>query len=87
MALVRGETTVDVTGQLPGYRQRMDFLRDAFSGRIRFVLRLALIAPLGGSLFGYDTGVISGALPFVSKDLGASQFDQQAFAGSLLIAR
>jgi sugar porter (SP) family MFS transporter len=63
----------------------MEFLRAAFSGRNRFVLRLALIAALGGFLFGYDTGVISGALPFVSKDLGASQFDQQAFVGSLLV--
>jgi sugar porter (SP) family MFS transporter len=63
----------------------MDFIRVAFSGRNRFVLRLALVAALGGFLFGYDTGVISGALPFLSKDLGASQFDQQAFVGSLLI--
>jgi sugar porter (SP) family MFS transporter len=63
----------------------VDFLRVVFSGQNRFVLRLALIAALGGFLFGYDTGVISGALPFISKDLGASQFDQQAFVGSLLI--
>ncbi len=63
----------------------MDFLRAVVSGRNAFVLRLAVIAALGGFLFGYDTGVISGALPFISKDLGASQFDQQAFVGSLLI--
>lgn len=63
----------------------MDFLRAVLSGRNRFVIRLALIAALGGFLFGYDTGVISGALPFVSKALGASQFDQEAFVGSLLI--
>jgi sugar porter (SP) family MFS transporter len=63
----------------------MDFLREVLSGRTRFVLRLAIIAALGGFLFGYDTGVISGALPFISKDLGSSKFDQQAFVGSLLI--
>jgi sugar porter (SP) family MFS transporter len=63
----------------------MDFLREALSGRNRFVLRLALVAALGGFLFGYDTGVISGALPLVSKDLGGGEFNEQAFVGSLLI--
>ena len=63
----------------------MEFLREAFSGENRFVLRLAMIAALGGFLFGYDTGVISGALPFINKALHATKFEQQAFVGSLLI--
>jgi sugar porter (SP) family MFS transporter len=63
----------------------MDFIREAFRGENRFVLRLAVIAALGGFLFGYDTGVISGALLYIKKDLHAGSFAQQAFVGSLLI--
>ncbi len=61
------------------------FLREALRGGNRFILGISIIAALGGFLFGYDTGVISGALLFISHDFGVSSFGQQWIIGSLLI--
>lgn len=36
----------------------------------RFVYVMAVIAATGGLLFGFDTGVISGAIPFLQQDFG-----------------
>jgi MFS family permease len=45
---------------------------------------VALVAALGGFLFGYDTGIIGGALLFIDH-LNASSFDQQAIVGAILV--
>jgi sugar porter (SP) family MFS transporter len=61
------------------------FVSEARRSGNPFLFRLAAIAALGGLLFGYDTGVISGALLFIGPDLHASSFEQQAVVGSLLL--
>lgn len=63
----------------------MTFLREAFGGKNPFVLKVATIAAIGGFLFGYDTGIIGGAQLYIKKDLGTTQFEQQALVGSLLL--
>ena len=62
-----------------------EYLHELRQGGNPFIVRLALIAALGGFLFGYDTGVIGGALLFIKQDFRASNFEQQAIVGSLLL--
>lgn len=50
----------------------------------RFLTKLTVIATLGGLLFGYDTGVISGALLYMKDDLGLSSFGEATVVSSLL---
>jgi SP family sugar:H+ symporter-like MFS transporter len=47
--------------------------------------RIYFFGALGGLLFGYDTGVISGAILFIKKDFDLSAFMQGAVVASLLL--
>jgi uncharacterized membrane protein YgaE (UPF0421/DUF939 family) len=51
------------------------FVREAL--RNRRLMGVASIAAIGGFLFGYDTGVIGGALLFMKKDIGLKTHGQQ----------
>lgn len=51
----------------------------------RYVATVALIAAFGGLLFGYDTGVMSGALLYLTPDFGLSPGQEGAVTSTLLI--
>jgi MFS family permease len=69
-----------VTGRaVPG------FLREMFSSGNRFITLIAVLAALGGFLFGYDTGVVGGAAPYIKKSLGIGSFGESWVVGSLLL--
>lgn len=50
-----------------------------------FVYIVGFTAALAGLLFGLDTGVISGALPFISKEFALSVADSERLATAVLI--
>ena len=60
------------------------------SGPRRGVFAIAAVATLGSLLFGYDTGVISGALPYMhmpfgAHGLGLTSLEAGAISGVLLL--
>jgi sugar porter (SP) family MFS transporter len=57
-------------------------LREAGNG---LIIRAAAIAAIGGLLFGYDTGVISGAVLYIKSDLHAGAAAQEWIVSVLLL--
>lgn len=55
------------------------------NARSGFVFLAAAISALGGMLFGYDTGVISGAILFIRQDFQLSPFLQGLVVSAVLI--
>src|ERR1051325_5250993 len=51
----------------------------------RFVYVAALFAALGGLLFGYDTGVISGALIFIKREFGLTTAAEEIVVSGVLL--
>lgn len=50
-----------------------------------FVLRVSLIAALGGLLFGFDTAIISGAIPFITPYFNLNEYALGWAVSSILI--
>jgi SP family arabinose:H+ symporter-like MFS transporter len=50
-----------------------------------FIIRISLVAALGGLLFGFDTAVISGAIPFITPYFGLSDLSLGWAVGAVLI--
>jgi len=61
----------------------MEFLKELKANAL--VARTAVIAAIGGFLFGYDTGIISGALLYIKKDFDAGSAAQEFIVSSLLV--
>lgn len=57
----------------------------AGSSRNRYVYIAAAVCALGGLLFGFDTGIISGALLFIREDLARSPFLEATVVSSVLL--
>jgi sugar porter (SP) family MFS transporter len=68
--------TTDSSGESGVYREAI---------RNRRLLGVAAIAAIGGFLFGYDTGVIGGAMLFMQKDLGLKSHGQQELTVAILL--
>ncbi|HVW81392.1 MAG TPA: sugar porter family MFS transporter [Mycobacteriales bacterium] len=61
------------------------FAKEALKGSNRTVSGIAAVAALAGLLFGFDTGVISGAQLYITKDFHASTGAQSWYVGALLL--
>ncbi len=67
-----------------GLAERFPFISGAVH-ESRLVVGISLVAALGGFLFGYDTGVIGGALLFITQEFNLSSGQQEAVVSSILV--
>lgn len=63
----------------------LSFVKALTKPENRYVGYIALLAALGGFLFGFDTGVVGSAEPYFSKQLHIGSFGESWVVGSLLL--
>ncbi|MBS0350241.1 MAG: sugar porter family MFS transporter [Proteobacteria bacterium] len=59
-------------------------MRTKRSDTKRFVLFLIIVSAIGGVLYGYDLGIISGAMAFMNKDIAMSNTQLHMMPGAVL---
>lgn len=70
-------------GTLEEYERQHPHHVDRFSW---FVMKLTVTAALGGFLFGYDTGVISGAMLLIADDFGLDDIQEEIIVSITIAA-
>src|SRR5881628_2468389 len=79
-------TTAGAAGPAPAQTRADDEPPPVRRNYKRFLTRITVISTLGGLLFGYDTGVISGALLYMRDDLHLTSFWEGFVVSCLLFA-
>ncbi len=63
-----------------------DALHKPEGGNLVYVFVVSFVAAVGGLLFGFDTGVISGAIPFVTSKFSLNMLQQGLAVSNLMVA-
>src|SRR5215470_13193070 len=62
-----------------------DSLEQTHKGSARYLYLPAIVAAIGGLLFGFDTAVINGAIVFIKRQFALSDSQTEIAASSLLL--
>ena len=69
----------------PSYQMLAESADQPDTGSLVYVYVVSFVAALGGLLFGFDTGVISGAIPFITKHFSLNAHQEGFAVSSLLV--